>query len=208
MISGIMKKTEEINTPYSCEFCNRKFVRERTLVSHICETKHRWLERDRVGNRLGYQTFLQFFKKHTTRKKIKPYEESIKSPYYTAFVKFGNYCVDVNAINVTRFVDWLLSNSIKLDNWCSDSTYTKYLIEYMRLENPFDALARSVEHCAQLAEENHIQPNDVLRYVNPNKICRAVITGKISPWLLYQSDSGVRFLDTLNEDHEIGRAHV
>ena len=25
--------------------------------------------------------------------------------------------------------------------------------------------------------------------------------GKISPWMLYQSGSGVHFLDTLNQDH-------
>ena len=200
-ISGIMKKTEETNNQYSCEFCNRKFVRERTLLSHICETKHRWLERDRVGNRLGYQTFLQFFKKHSTSKKVKPYEEFIKSPYYTAFVKFGNYCVNVNAVNVSRFVDWLLANNIKLDNWATDTNYTKFLIDYLKTENPFDALARSVECCAELAEPETIQPNDVLRYISPNKICYAVSSGKISPWMLYQSDSGVRFLDTLNQDH-------
>jgi hypothetical protein len=176
-------------------------VRERTLLSHICEAKHRWLERDRKGNRLGYQSFLQFYTKHSTSKKVKPYEEFIKSAYYTAFVKFGNYCANVNAINVSRFVDWLLSNGVKLDNWSTDSNYTKFLIEYLRIENPYDALARSVEHCAELAEAENIQPNDVLRYISPNKICYAISTGKISPWMLYQSDSGVRFLDTLNQDH-------
>lgn len=198
---NIMKKTAETDSQHSCEFCNRKFVRERTLLSHICETKHRWLERDRVGNRLGYQSFLQFYKKHSASKKVKPYEEFIKSAYYTAFVKFGNYCVSVNVININRFVDWLLGNNIKLDNWSTDNNYTKFLIEYLRIENPFDALARSVEHCAEIAEAENIQPNDILRYASPNKICYAISTGKISPWMLYQSDSGVRFLDTLNQDH-------
>ena len=196
-----MKKTEETGNQYSCEFCNRKFVRERTLMTHICETKHRWLEKDRPGNRIGYQTFLQFYKKHSTSKKTKPYEEFIKSPYYTAFVKFGSYCVNANVINVSRFVDWLLSNNIKIDNWATDSNYSKFLIDYLRTENPFDALARSVECCADLAESENIQPNDVLRYINPNKICYAINMGKISPWMLYQSGSGVHFLDTLNQDH-------
>ena len=116
-------------------------------------------------------------------------------------MKFGNYCVNINAINISRFVDWLLKNQIKIDNWAADSTYTKYLVEYLRHEDPFDAIHRSVENSIELAEDASIQPHDILRYGNANKICYAITTGKISPWMLYQSNSGTHFLDTLNEGH-------
>lgn len=201
MILKNTKKVEEINSPYSCEFCNRKFVREKTLLTHICETKHRWLEKDRRGNQIGFQTFVQFYKKHSASKKQKTYEEFIKSPYYIAFVKFGNYCINVNVINVDRYVDWLLKDNVKLDNWVQDSKYTEFLIRYLRTEDPFDAIARSVESCVELATIEKIQIHDVLRYGNPNKICYHITTGKISPWMLYCSDSGTHFLDTLNPDH-------
>jgi hypothetical protein len=128
-------------------------------------------------------------------------EEFIKSVYYTAFVKFGSYCAEVNVINVSRYVDWLLHQQIKLDSWNSDTTYTRFLIEYIRKEDAFDAIHRSVETCIKLSENESIKPNDVLRYGNKNRICYAVTTGKISPWLLYCSDSGIQFLETLNEDH-------
>ena len=39
----------------------------------------------------------------------------------------------------------------------------------------------------------------MLRYVNANKVCQYIANGKLSPWILYQSNSGVEFLDTLNE---------
>jgi hypothetical protein len=116
-------------------------------------------------------------------------------------VKFGNYCVNINAINIPRFTDWLLKNQVKIDNWCSDSTYTKYLVEFLRHEDAFDAIHRSIEHCMEMATDAKILPHDMLRYGNANKICYAITTGKISPWLLFQSDSGVRFLETLNEGH-------
>lgn len=187
-------------TKYSCEFCKKQFTRERTLVSHICEKKSRWLNRDHIGNRLGFQCWVQFYSKHSTSKtKNKTYEEFIYNPYYIAFVKFGTYCADVKVINVPRYVDWLLHNQIKLDNWATDTNYTKFLIEYLRMEDAFDAIYRSVEYCTTLAESNNIQPNDVLRYANPNAICHAITMGKISPWMLYCSDSGVRLLETLNE---------
>jgi hypothetical protein len=129
------------------------------------------------------------------------YEEFIRSPYYAAFAKFGSYCVDVNIINVPRYTDWLLKENIKIDKWNTDTVYTKFLVQYIRTEDAFDAIHRSVEHCIRMGRDENIQPNDVLRYIHPNRICQAISTGKISPWLLYQSDSGVKFLSTLSQDH-------
>ena len=185
-------------TKHSCEFCNRTFIKERTLLSHICETKHRWLDKDKQGNRLGFLSFLQFYQKHTINKKQKSYEDFIRSPYYTAFVKFGNYCVGVNCINVSRYTDWLLTENIKLDTWCKDINYTQFLIYYVRNEDAWDAVTRTIEYCMELAGDESIQYQDCFRYANPNKICHAITTGKVSPWTLYQSESGVKFLDNLD----------
>ena len=198
----ITKETGETKpVKYSCEFCKREFLRESTILKHICEQKQRWLQKDLQGNRIGFQSFVQFYKKNSASKKTKTYEEFIKSPYYTAFVKFGNYCVDVNALNISRYTDWLVKNQISIDTWTSDTIYTRYLIDYLKVEDPLDAIARSVETTMDLAEKENILGKDYLRYGNTNKICYAVTTGKISPWMLYQSDSGVKFLDKLNPDH-------
>ena len=154
------------------------------------------------GNRIGFQAWLQFYKKNSTGKKNKTFEEFIRSAYYTAFIKFGNYCVQINCINVSRFADWLVKNQIKIDSWCTDTNYTKFLIEYLRLEDPLDAIARSIESAIELSEIETIQSKDVLRYANKNRVCYAVTTGKISPWMLYQSKSGVEFLSSLDSTQE------
>lgn len=200
-ISLNTKKTEAINTTikFGCEFCNREFMRESTMAKHLCENKQRYLNKDLQGNRIGFQAWLQFYKKNTSSKKNKTYDEFIRSAYYTAFVKFGTHCADINAINISRYVDWLLKNQIRIDTWTTDSVYTKYLIEYLRVEDPLDAIARSVQTTIDLAEIEGILPRDYLRYGNTNKICHNITNGKLSPWMLYQSDSGVKFLDNLNE---------
>jgi hypothetical protein len=150
---------------------------------------------------LGFQSWVQFYKKNTAGKKNKTYEEFIRSAYYAAFVKFGNYCADVNVINVSRYADWLLKNQISVDTWTKDTNYTKFLIEYLRSEDPLDAIARSIQSTIDLAQTEQIQSKDYLRYGNVNKICYEITKGKISPWILYHSDSGLKFLDTLNETH-------
>lgn len=200
--SNSTKKTEEIDKPlkYGCDFCGRTFARETTVGKHICEYKNRWINKDLQSNRIGFQAWMQFYQKNTATKKKKTYEDFIKSAYYTAFVKFGAYCVSVNAINISRFTDWLLKNQIKVDTWCSDTIYTKYLIEYLRTEDPLDGIARSVETTIEWSSKDNILPRDYLRYGNPNRICQLISVGKITPWMLYQSQSGVRFLETLNPE--------
>lgn len=197
-----MIKTAETNpVKYECEFCKREFAKEATVFKHICQYKHRWVERDKKGNRIGFQAWLQFYTRNSTSKKNRTVEEFIKSPYYNAFVKFGNYCAEINAISVSRFIDWLLKEQIKIDTWCQDSVYTKFLIAYTRIEDPMDAIVRSIETTIKLAEPESIQSHDCLRYGNVNRICYAITAGKISPWLLYQSDSGTTFLSNLTSDN-------
>jgi hypothetical protein len=157
------------------------------------------MDKDKQGNRLGFQSWLEFYKKNSASKKQKTYEEFIRSAYYTAFVKFGSYCVDVNVLNVSRYIDWLLKNQIKIDSWCQDSNYTKFLIEHLRIEDPLDAVARSIETTINMASVERILSKDYLRYGNSNKICYAITTGKLSPWILYHSASGKEFLDKLDE---------
>lgn len=194
-----MKKNKVINSVYGCEFCGRKFIKETTVTTHICEFKNRYLEKDRQGNRLGFQAWVEFCKKTVSYKKEQTYLDFVKNSYYTPFVKFGNYCIDIGAINVKRFLDYLLKNQIKIYAWCSDQLYTKFLIEYLREEHHMDAINRSIETMTLVAEQDKILPNDCLRYSNRNKICYLITKGKISPWMLYQSKSGVKFLESLDE---------
>lgn len=186
---------------HQCEFCEREFLRESTILKHLCETKRRWMDRDKHSNRIGYNSWVQFFSKSTNKRK-KEYMDFAKSAYYTAFVKFGNYCAEAQVLNVPRYVDWLLKNQISIDTWNRDSNYTKFIIDYLKTEDPLDAIARSIETTVRLAENDKIQTKDVLRYGNCNKICFEVTKGKISPWMLYHSESGLEFMSKLDRTQE------
>lgn len=190
-------KTNLVTDKLKCEFCEREFVRENTLVKHICESKRRWQDKDKRGNQLGFQAWIQFYSKHTSKKK-KEYVDFVKSSYYSAFVKFGNYCLEAQVMNVPRYVDYLLKEKISIDLWNLDSNYTKFIIDYCKVEDPLDAIARSIETTVQLASIENIKTKDVFRYGNANRICFEITKGKISPWILYQSESGLSFLEKLD----------
>lgn len=196
------KKPTVINTGFSCEFCNRSFQRETSAMNHICENKRRHMDKDRPGNRIGFQSWLSFYKKNTATKKARTYLDFSKSAYYIAFVKFGHYCVNIKCINVNQYADWLLKNQIKVDSWCSDVNYTKFLIDYLKAEDPLDAVARSIENTIELSKEAGIESKDCLRYANRNRLCYMITAGNVSPWMLYQSESGIQLIEDLDESQQ------
>ena len=183
---------------YTCRYCKKTFAKETSLAVHMCEPKRRHQEKDERGVQLGLQSYLRFYEITQGSAKLKPFDDFVESPYYRAFVKFGRYCVDVKAINPGRFTEWLLKHNKKIDRWGLDSTYTEYLIEYLRIEHVNDALARAIEFSIDWAEKTTHPANDCLRYGNTNSMVYAVSTGRISPWVLYNCESGQKFLSELD----------
>lgn len=185
---------------YTCQYCKKSFSKETTLAVHVCEKKKRYQSRGETGVQIGLNAYLKFYQLTQGSAKTKTFDDFADSPYYRAFARFGQYCVSIRAINIPRFVEWLLKNNKKIDNWTSDSVYGEYLSQYIRDESVTDALARAVEQSIDWSEQTNNPPKDYLRFGNDNAICYAVTTGRVSPWALYNSDSGTEFLNRINQE--------
>lgn len=185
---------------YQCRYCEKSFAKETSLAVHLCEAKRRHQEQNEVGVQLGLQAYLRFYEITQGSARLKTFEDFAKSPYYKAFVKFGRYCVSIRAVNTPRFIEWVIKQNKKIDHWCSDRVYTEYLVDYLRVENVGDALARAVEQSIQWNNDTGNPAQDYLRYGNANLICHAITTGRISAWVLYNCASGNEFLNNLNSE--------
>jgi hypothetical protein len=185
---------------YICKYCTKSFVRESTLAVHVCEQKRRHQTQGEPGDRLGLMAYLRFYELTQGQGKTKTFDDFASSPYYKAFIKYGRYCIDTRVINPSRMIEWLLKNNKKIDNWCSDKIYTEYLLEHLRVENVSDALSRAVEYSMNWTEKTEHPAHDCLRYGNTNAVCHAIVTGRISAWVIYNSDSGQKFLSELNPE--------
>jgi hypothetical protein len=183
---------------YQCRYCKKDFSKETTLAVHVCEPKRRHQEKDERGVQLGFQAYLKFYEVTQGSAKLKTFDDFAESSFYRAFVKFGRHCVAIKAINPARFTEWVVRQNKKIDHWCKDSIYTEYLLEYLKLENVNDALSRAIEFSMDWAEKSGHPAHDCLRYGNSNAMTYAVTSGRISAWVLYNSESGQKFLSELD----------
>lgn len=186
---------------FECRYCKKSFVKETTLMVHVCELKKRYQSQHETGIQIGLNAYLKFYELSQGSKKAKTFDDFATSPYYRAFAKFGQYCVSIRAVNISRFVEWLLKNNKKIDYWCSDKVYGEFLSQYIKVENITDALERAITEMQDYVEEHPELKNgiaDYFRYGNSNRICYSINSGRISPWVLYNCDSGVDFLSKLD----------
>jgi hypothetical protein len=194
--------TNESSQTYKCRYCEKDFRKESTLAVHLCEQKRRWQQERETGVQLGLKAYLRFYEITQGSARLKSYEDFVTSPYYNAFVKFGRYSVDIRNVNFANYTDWLLANNKKIDHWCRDSLYEEWLKSYIKKEAVQDALERGLKEMQKYSDENPdlAQFNHYFRYANTNRVCHHISSGRVSPWIVYNCNSGISFLEALRED--------
>jgi len=185
---------------YVCQYCSNTFTKEKTLMVHLCEQKRRVLAKTEKHVIMGYDAFNRFFKMSQNLKGNKTYDEFAKSPYYNAFVKFGSFVSNVNPLYPDRFIDYVIRSGIKLDHWCRDELYEKYVADLIRTETVETALQRSIGHMMTWADAHQSQWNHYFLYVSLNRATFDIRDGKISPWVILNSKNGKEMLAKFSDE--------
>lgn len=191
---------EKDSTPiiHTCEFCQRTFVKELSLINHSCEKKRRWFQKDEPHVRIGFTAWNRFYTLNSFGQKTEfknSYKNFINSRYYTAFIKFGIHIRNVNAIEPLKFIDYVIKNNLPIDKWTHDFVYEQYVRELTRQETAEAALERNILLMNEWSMQTHENWYDFFRKVNTNQAVAWIKSGRISPWVLYNVDSAVDFFE-------------
>ena len=185
---------------FKCGYCNKLFAKEKTLGIHICEQKRRDISKDEKHVKAGLLTFQKFYEFTQRNKTPKTFDEFSTSPYYTAFVKFGSFLVNTAPIYPERFIDYVVKSGVKLDHWCRDELYEKYISDLIKIEPADGAIQRTIENMMKWGDKNSAQWEQYFLYVNLNRATHDIKEGLISPWILLNSKSGKDMLKRMTDE--------
>jgi hypothetical protein len=185
---------------FTCQYCKSNFSKEKTLAVHVCEQKRRALAKTERHVVLGYDTYNKFYRMSQNAKQDKTYDEFARSPYYNAFVKFGSFVSNVNPLYPDKFIHYVVTSGVRLDHWCREELYDKYVIDLIKTEGVETALERSISHMMSWGEANGAPWNHYFLYVSLSRATYDIKDGKVSPWLLLNSAHGKDLLKKLGDD--------
>ena len=185
---------------YKCNFCNKSFKKESTLLVHVCEKKRRHMAKNERHVQMGLMTYQKFYVLTQNVQKQKTFEEFANSQYYTAFVKFGSFMVNTMPIYPERFIEYVVQSGVKVDKWCRDAIYENYIIELIKIEPADGALQRSVTTMMNWADANDAAWEHYFKYVATNRATHDIKEGLISPWLILNCPGGKYMLTRFNDE--------
>ena len=195
---GTSNRSMQLN--YKCEYCQKLFAKEKTLVVHICEQKRRYLSKTEKHVQAGLLTFQKFYEFTSKGKSQKSFDDFASSPYYTAFVKFGSFLVNTAPIYPELFIDFVIKSGVKLDHWCRDELYEQYLSDLIKKEPADGAIQRTIKTMMDWGDKNQASWEHYFQYVNLNRATHDIKEGLISPWILLNSKSGKDLLSRMNDE--------
>lgn len=183
---------------YQCKFCGKSFTRERTLSSHMCEKKRRWMCKDDMDSRMAFNVWIDFMKfVSPNTKKSKTIEDFIRSPDYIGFVKFANYLIELKPVESDKFIQWLFRMGVRLSDWQRPGTYQLYVQEAAKKETAERALERAILIMREWGETTNNDWQKFFNKIAPATAMNLIVMGRISPWIIYSTDAAQTLLDRM-----------
>lgn len=198
--SDILEAIADPSPDYTCEFCSKTFLREKSFLVHMCEKKQRWLDRDQKYFTLAYLAYNRFYEIAYKASKKKTTTDFIESKYYNDFIKFGRYLNNINALEPEGFIESLIRNQVKLREWTKDHYYNDWVRSLTRKESWEKAFERNLLLIYQWSQEVGEEPNKFFALVNTNLAVQWIQTGRLSPWILYTAPSAQLLFERMAED--------
>ena len=195
-----MPKVKLLKQPHECEFCGKTFSKDRTLMAHLCEKKRRFSQESEKRVQIGFTVYNRFFKLMQGSKRNKTYAEFCENSYYNGFVRFGSFVSNINPLYPEKFIDYVVKSGIKIDQWCTDKLYEKYLYEIIKEEPVESAIQRTLQCMMEWGDENSAEFQHYFLYATSVRATHDIVHGKITPWILLNTVSGQDMLRKMSTE--------
>lgn len=198
-----MAKVTNKSTDFQCCFCDKKFKREETILTHKCTKRDRYNDRDSRQMREAFRIYMHFmnFNRMSIKKGVEPLMHFIKSKYFNEFFDLAGYILQTDILNKEDFITNIISTGKKVYEWTTTKTLTEWTIQCIKNEHPTYAVERSIPALVEWGALNECEWNTFFSNVSTERAIRWLETGKISPWLIYtaSTESGNKLLSRFSD---------
>lgn len=165
-----------------CQYCGKHYKSEKWFKKHKCDKMYKLETRDNKIIKNAYMIWSEVLSiKNPNMDKFE------NSKQYKIFVKLSFFCENIKCINSIEYAKYLIENKIKEKSWCFDNTYIDFLKNYIRKENPRDAIERSIKFLVENGDFGSL-----MNKTSIGKIITYLENGRISPWLFVATDHKIK----------------
>ena len=181
---------------YSCKYCSKKFLNERTFMKHNCTPMFRSREIQTIVGQQAYKMYCLWLEKQ--RRKAPPPEIFMTSSYYSSFINFANWTRETGIPDSPRYIELMIEAKISPALWRRTEAYQIFLEYIDKRSDPIDQVIKSCETIVMIAEGLEIEPNQIFSRFTSGEISDLIYQRQLSPWLLFCSKSFKNWIEKLH----------
>jgi len=201
ILGQAMKSSKPVlGNEFVCEFCKKKLTTEKRLIDHTCKLKIRWADKDSKVAKVSFLAYQKFYTMYFKSQKPKTYDDFMRSAYYNAFTKFGRHVLQLTLSFPEDFIDFVIRSQPKLDTWCSEVIVKEYIKQRQFKESWEVGLERTILTMQEWSVKTGEHWNEYFDRVHTIEVVHQIRTGKISPWVIFNSPKAQQVLAKMNNE--------
>lgn len=190
---------EKNNDAFICEFCGKRYVREKTFLAHMCEQKRRFEHSKTPRGQIAYHLYVKWLSKNFHARRVS-LEAFLSSSTYLAFVRFVDWGLEVELPGFDRYIDFVTMKKYTPVMWMYPEVYSQF-IEFLDVKMTVeDHIEITIQTLSKLSANRGLTINTVLMEMQPGEIIQMIMKRKISPWILIKSKAFKTRWKTFNSD--------
>lgn len=183
---------------YECEYCEKKILRKSAYDQHMCVPKQRHLHLKTREGRSAYQLYLYW--RNTSGRSSTTVDTFVASRYYTSFVKFFEFSRNVGLPEPNMFIKFATEKGLLPNTWLNIELYDAYVSYFDNTLSPIKLVEISLKTLYKLSNILECDISEVFQNLETHEVAQLMNERKLSPWLLLNSKSFMKFLNRVSKD--------
>lgn len=185
---------------YKCNYCGKRYQRERAFIDHRCKQMIREEElRTLIGQAAWrfYQDWMRF-----QRKRVPDDRAFLNSRFYNSFMKFAKFVKQTDLPTPEKFIKLMIQENYHPPMWLIDEVYVIYLEYLDRTRTPSDHATITFQTLFKVSNTLECDISEVFDEISSSQIIELIKQRKLSPFVLLASKKFNQFIVKTSKENK------